>query len=92
MSPRRYSNHGEARGRDRLPLVEIGKVQFTHALEVQCRLAKAGHLGRKIPSLHGAAAVESIGAPNLHYAGDFLMIAVIAGQDVEWVAPAGWIG
>ena len=73
-------------------MVEIGKVQFTPALEVQRRLAKAGHLRRKIPSLLGAAAVESIGAPNRHHEGDFVMIAVFAGQDVEWVAPAGWIG
>ena len=73
-------------------MVEIGKVQFTHALEVQRRLAKAGHLRRKIPGLHGAAAVESIGATNRQHEGDFVMIAVFAGQDVEWVAPAGWIG
>lgn len=71
-------------------LVEIGKEVAERARMVQSRLAaKSQHRGVKSCDLLIAAAAELAGLVVLHYDRDYDRIAMVTGQDCEWVVPAG---
>ncbi len=75
-----------------LPRASCDDDVLVRALEVQARLADAGH-HRGIDPLRlvVAAAAEAAGLTLLHYDAALDAIASVTSQPVEWVVPAGTV-
>ena len=71
--------------------VETTAPHVHRALQVQRLLAARSQRGRKIPDLLVAAAAEGLDLAVLHYDGDFDLIAVVTGQQCQWVVPSGTV-
>lgn len=72
-------------------LIETSADHVRRARQVQRLLAAKHQRGRKVPDLLIAAAAEANDLAVLHYDADFDRIAVVTGQRVEWVVPAGTV-
>jgi predicted nucleic acid-binding protein len=76
--------------RDALDYLITPDKAWERAWQVQEMLAGKGlHRSVKVPDLIIAAVAEHHRVTVLHYDHDFDRIAVITGQPVEWVVPAG---
>jgi predicted nucleic acid-binding protein len=76
---------------DAFELIEMSADHVRRARQVQRLLAAKHQRGRKVPDLLIAAAAEANDLAVLHYDADFDRIAVVTGQRVEWVVPAGTV-
>jgi predicted nucleic acid-binding protein len=70
-------------------LVETTADHVRRARQVQRLLAGKHQRGRKVPDLLVAAAAEARNLTVLHYDADFDRIAVVTGQQCDWIVPAG---
>ena len=70
-------------------LIETSADHVRRARQVQRLLATKHQRGRRVPHLLVAAAAEATDLAVLHYDTDFDRIAMVTGQRVEWVVPAG---
>lgn len=64
-------------------------VDIRRALEIQGRLATAGHFQVSWPDLVTAAVAERHDVTLLHYRREYDLIAELSGQRAEWVVPRG---
>lgn len=72
-----------------LRLVETTSEHMRRARRTQRLLAEQGLQGRKVPDLLIAAAAEQERLTLLHYDSDFGHIAMVTGQECEWIVPRG---
>jgi predicted nucleic acid-binding protein len=88
--PREHQGIFRVRGQ----LVQLACVDeiALRARQVQALLAATSqHRAAGIVDLLTAAAAEHHGASVLHYDADFDHIAAITGQQVDWIAPRGYV-
>jgi predicted nucleic acid-binding protein len=73
-----------------LPRVPVTETIVDRALAVQALLAeRSQHRAVPLPDLLVAACAENAGLTVLHYDADFVRIASLTGQPVQWVLPRG---
>jgi predicted nucleic acid-binding protein len=83
-------HQGIARVRDQLRQLPCVEQVASRARQVQALLAaRSQHRAAGVMDLLAAAATEHDGASVLHYGTDFDHIAVVTGQQVDWIAPRG---
>lgn len=90
-STRSRDGHARTRARRQLAYrnIELTGAIFERAIEVQGLLAIQGQHRPPIPDIIIAAAAEATRMTVLHYDADFVTIAAVTRQAMEWVAPRG---